>query len=269
MDPTLLRRRLARALPRPVHGALRALWRLPHLRVVHGPLTYDQDGLATRHSAEFMAGERFRRAYALGRATGSWGVHDVQWRVHVCCWAATVAARLPGDFVECGVYRGGTARAVLEYLDLPRLGKRLWLVDTFRGLPAEQVTPDERRQGIHPGMYEDCWEDVQRTFAPFPCVRLVRGAVPAVLPQVAAERVAWLSLDMNSAAPTLAALEALWPRLAPGAPVVLDDYGWLLHAAQKRAIDAFAARAGVEVLSLPTGQGLLLKPGPQDEARRA
>lgn len=260
MDVTLLRKRLWRALPRPLHGALRALVRLPHLRVVHGPLTYDQDGLASRHSAEFMRDPRFQRAYALGAATGSWGGHAIHWRVHVCCWTAALAARLPGDFVECGVYRGGIARAVLDYVDLPRLGKRFWLVDTFRGLPAAQVTPPERARGIRPGMYEDCWADVQRTFAPFPQVRLIRGQVPDVLPQVTAERVAWLSIDMNCAAPELAALEAFWERLAPGAPVVLDDYGWLLHAEQKRAIDAFAARVGVEVLALPTGQGLLLKP---------
>ena len=45
-----------------------------------------------------------------------------------------------------------------------------------------------------------------------------------------------------------------------GAAIVLDDYGWFKHIEQKRAFDDFASRRGVQVLSLPTGQGLILKP---------
>jgi hypothetical protein len=41
--------------------------------------------------------------------------------------------------------------------------------------------------------------------------------------------------------------------------MLLDDYGWAAHAAQKRAWDAWAAQAGVMILALPTGQGLVQK----------
>jgi hypothetical protein len=41
--------------------------------------------------------------------------------------------------------------------------------------------------------------------------------------------------------------------------VLLDDYGCFSHHFQKRAIDGFAAERAVQVLSLPTGQGLILK----------
>ena len=58
----------------------------------------------------------------------------------------------------------------------------------------------------------------------------------------------------------MAAFEYFWDKLSPGAPVILDDYGWTLHAAQKEAMDALAAERGVGILELPTGQGLLLKP---------
>jgi hypothetical protein len=41
--------------------------------------------------------------------------------------------------------------------------------------------------------------------------------------------------------------------------MLLDDYGWKLHINQKHAFDAFAERHNVEILSLPTGQGLIMK----------
>ena len=45
-----------------------------------------------------------------------------------------------------------------------------------------------------------------------------------------------------------------------GALTVLDDYGWSHYHEQQLALDAFAARKGVAIASLPTGQGLLFKP---------
>jgi hypothetical protein len=100
----------------------------------------------------------------------------------------------------------------------------------------------------------------QRNFAPFPQARLVRGKVPESLATVPIDRVCYLSLDMNLVVPETAAIHYFWDRLVPGAPVVLDDYGWLGYEAQKTAMDEFAAGKGLKVLPLPTGQGLLIKP---------
>jgi hypothetical protein len=57
------------------HGArIRArLKALTKMRLVMGPLTYNQDGLATRHNADFMHDTRFACAYDAGKTTGSWG----------------------------------------------------------------------------------------------------------------------------------------------------------------------------------------------------
>ncbi len=53
----------------------------------------------------------------------------------------------------------------------------------------------------------------------------MRGKVPESLATVEIERVAYLSLDMNIAYPEIEALKHFWPKLVPGAIVVLDDYG--------------------------------------------
>jgi hypothetical protein len=65
---------------------------------------------------------------------------------------------------------------------------------------------------------------------------------------------------MNIAKPERAAIAYFWPKLSHGAIVVLDDYAWQGFEEQKAAMDEFAERVGVEVLTLPTGQGLILRP---------
>jgi len=85
--------------------------------------------------------------------------------------------------------------------------------------------------------------------------------VPETLPQVCADKICYLSLDMNCAEPEIAAAEYFWPRLESGAVIVLDDYGYSdEYLRQKRAFDEFARAKEVQVLLLPTGQGLIFKP---------
>jgi hypothetical protein len=84
--------------------------------------------------------------------------------------------------------------------------------------------------------------------------------VPDTLPRVTADKVAFLSLDMNCAAPEVAAAEYFWPKLVPGGIILLDDYGFTAHAEQRHAFDEFASRKGVPLLPLPTGQGVIFKP---------
>jgi O-methyltransferase len=250
--PTSTRRRLIKAMNRLGGNYLS--------RPLYGKATYNQDGMATTHNADFMTDQRFAHAYAAGRATGSWTFGDLHWRAYVVCWAAARGAQLPGDFVECGVNRGGYALTVIEYVEFARLSKRFFLLDTYEGLVERLISPDERDHGVRAGEYEPCHEAVVRTFAPYDNVEIVKGAVPDTLPAVTSEQVAFLSLDMNTRVPEIAAAECFWDRLVSGAAIVLDDYGWRKHIEQKRAFDEFARARGIQVLSLPTGQGLILKP---------
>lgn len=255
-----IKRNLIKFIPPRLFGALRVLKR-PELYMPLTEVSYSQDGLITQHNADFMKDERFARAYQIGEATNSWNGWQVHWRVHVACWAAERAVRLEGDFVECGVNRGAQSLAMMEYINFGEMrDRKFYLVDTYRGLVAEQITEEERRAGRREGTYAECYEVVCQTFARFPNVRIVRGVVPEVLPEVAAEKVCYLSLDMNLAEPEIAAAEFFWERMVSGGVILLDDYGWIGHAAQKRAFDDFAARKNVPLLSLPTGQGLIMKP---------
>jgi O-methyltransferase len=236
------------------------------------PPTYCADDLIVRQkNTAFMREPRFVDAYArgmnsghkIGRERGSTTDIHIEWRVHVLCWAASQAAKLPGDFVECGVNTGIFSLAVANYIDFNSTGKRFYLFDTFAGIPDEQITDRERALGRgreNEAYYEECYQVAIENFAAYPNAHLVRGPVPDTLTHVSIDRVCYLSIDMNIVAPEIAALRHFWPKLTPGAPVILDDYGWLDYVPQKEAIDEFAESVGCKVLTLPTGQGLLLKP---------
>jgi hypothetical protein len=221
--------------------------------------TYAEDGLYTWHIADFLKDSRFQQAYATGKATGSWGQGDLRWRVYTVLWAAEQAWKLPGDFVECGVYRGGNAQAILNYLPWQeKLPRRFYLLDSFCGFPPEQR---ELAASVHRHDYqEDCWEEVQQRFASAPNIQFIRGPIPQSLIHVPTATVAFLSIDMNCAEPEVAALEYFWPKLVPGAVVVLDDYAFAEpYRRQKEAMDRLAKQLQISILTLPTGQGLIIK----------
>lgn len=241
--------------------------RLPDGRELRMPaFTFSADGLATVHDAGFLATPRFREAYAAGAASGQricapTELH-IEWRVYVCCWAAAHAAQLQGDFAECGVSTGITSLAVCRYVGFERLPKTFWLFDTFSGIPEAQAEAAELElaRSKNRRHYFDSLELVRRNFSSYPNVRLVPGVVPESLAVPQLRQLAYLHIDMNIAYPEVQASQRLWDLICPGGVVVYDDYASLAHRPQKLALDAFAAEKGVEILSLPTGQGLLLHP---------
>jgi O-methyltransferase len=180
------------------------------------------------------------------------------WRLHVLCWCAESALRLPGDFVECGVFRGFSTAVAAQYLSFEKQDRQWLLFDTFSGIPPEMLDPrvpsppSFEEPGLHEGVVE--------RFRRYPNIRVLKGRVPDVLAGNTPARIAFLHLDMNSAAAESSALEALYDKLVPGAFVLMDDYGWSVHRKQKDAEDAFFARRGIRILELPTGQGLAIKP---------
>jgi len=223
-------------------------------------ITYDQDGLTTVHNTGFMADPAFIKAEKAGAATGSWS--QVHWRVHTMLWAASQCLHVEGDFVECGTNKGGFARAIVEYLDLSGTKRTFYLLDTFEGLADELLTDKEKAAGKKEHFqheYSDCYAAVQKTFAGFPFVKIIKGMVPGTLPQVTSQQIAFLSIDMNCIAPEIAALNYFWDKVSTGGMIVLDDYAYVTCDLQYEAHNAWAAEKGIKILTLPTGQGLIVK----------
>lgn len=227
---------------------------------------YSQDGLRSIHNHDFTREPAFCEAYARGcQAASDYGWH---WRVHIGLWAAYTASQCEGDFVECGVNRGFLSSAVMSFLDWNSRDRMFYLLDTFDGMDGDLLSEADRLHGLAElneevldgDFYTKSVEKVVENFSEWENVRIIKGSVPGTLDQVDATRVAYLHLDMNCAAPEVAALNYFWDRLVPGAVILLDDYGYKGFEPQKAALDACVAEKNVMIVSLPTGQGLLIKP---------
>ena len=218
-------------------------------------LTYTQDDLYTYQNIGFMKDPDFIKAEQAGYGTGSWS--NIHWRVHTILWAAYHCSHLEGDFVECGTYKGGYVRAIIEYLDFEKLDKSFYLLDTFKGLVQELMTEEEKK--LRRKVYEDCYEEVVERFKPYKNVKLIKGIIPDTLPLVQVDKIAFMSIDMNNAKPEIESMKYFWPKIVKGGMVVLDDYGFRGYEPQYRAHNEWAKSNGVKILTLPTGQGLIVK----------
>jgi O-methyltransferase len=243
---------------------------LAMIRQHHRSMFWGDRLLTLDKSASFRDDPDFRKAVAAASsATGSnqYASPDgIHWRFSTLIWAARQALAVPGDFVECGVYEGDMSWVMTEMVDLPAASRELHLFDTFAGFVPEYSSRSDYPE--NPEFFASADQDYKRPeiyqkvlsrFAAKPYVHIHRGVVPNALCSAPAI-IAFLHLDMNSPGPEIAALDALYNRLSPGAMVIFDDYGWILHRKQKEAADEFMNGKGVDILELPTGQGLAIKP---------
>ncbi len=247
------------------NGFVNRVLRQVHLNVFWGNLL-----LTLNKSAGFLENQKFQHClksiegshqYDAYRAPGS-----IAWRLHTLVWAAENAAKLPGDFVECGVFKGDMSWVITEMLGFGALPKTFYLYDTFAGFSEKYSSPEDFPDA--PNFYayaniiysdENLYPSVTQRFSHLPNVRVVQGVVPDILGTTCPNAIAFLHVDLNSPAAELAALEALFDKMVPGGYVVFDDYGWFAARKQKDAIDGFMNPRGYTVLELPTGQGLVIK----------
>ena len=244
---------------------LQMAFRRYHRRVFWGDrmLTLDK-------SAGFLDDPRFLEAYKAIRGSHIYddydSPHTIAWRLHTLVWAAQRAVDLPGDFVECGVFKGDMAWVVTQMVDFGKLPKQFYLYDTFAGFSRKYSSPADYPDSggffdFADNVYKDetIYPTVVEKFRDLTNVRIIRGVVPDSFAEALPERIAYLHIDLNSPAAEIAALEVLFDRVVAGGVIVFDDYGWYLFRKQKEAEDAFFAARDYRVLELPTGQGLVVK----------
>jgi hypothetical protein len=163
--------------------------------------------------------------------------------------------KIAGDCCECGVWRGGSSMAMAMKLKEHGDLRRLWLYDTFTGMPAPDPVDRLARSGspaselmkLEVVRAEASIQDVQtnmgRTGYPADLVHYVAGRVEDTLavPGSVPDQIALLRLDTDWYASTKCELEALYDRLSPGGVLIIDDYGhW--EGARKAVEEFFSSR---------------------------
>lgn len=162
-----------------------------------------------------------------------------------------VKTDLPGDFVECGVWRGGSMMMVAQtLLALGRTDRNLYLFDTFEGLPKPDKTLDVDVWGhnaaegweVHRktdessdwayASLEEVRANMESTGYPMDKVFFVKGMVEDTIPAKSPDTIAVLRLDTDWYSSTKHELEHLYPRLSGNGILILDDYGHFKGARQ-------------------------------------
>ncbi len=155
---------------------------------------------------------------------------------------------LPGDFVECGVWKGGTCMLMALALKERAVSDRnIWLYDTFEGMT--EPGPEDRiassGQAVSERWQEGWWavgmEEVRRnllsTGFPEEKIRLVPGDVCKTLSETAPQEISLLRLDTDWYESTRAELEVLYPRLVGRGVLIIDDYGHF--SGSRQAVDEY------------------------------
>lgn len=171
-----------------------------------------------------------------------------------------VRNNIAGDFVECGVWRGGSVLVMVKTLmSLGVTDRDLYLYDTFTHMPE----PGEHDVDVHGVAVDEYYEEaltweafkflpfgdvvelIQQTGYPQDRLHFVQGMVEDTLPAEAPGQLALCRLDTDWYESTAHEMEHLYPRLVSGGILIVDDYGHFLGA--KKAVDEYFARIGEPV----------------------
>jgi O-methyltransferase len=165
-----------------------------------------------------------------------------------------VKADIKGDFVEAGVWRGGSAMIVI--LALKELGitdRKIYMYDTYEGMSEPSEEDSNISNGAKASLKyfamlgkEEKWAyasleevktNISRLGYPQENLIYVKGKIEETVPEVLSEKIALLRLDTDWYDSTKHELEYMYPNLTAGGVLLIDDYGhW---AGCKKAIDEY------------------------------
>ena len=172
--------------------------------------------------------------------------------------------KIEGDFVECGVWRGGSTMAAIDtLLKAGDKSREIYLYDTYEGMSepteadkvftgtaAEELLNSSDREDATSVWCYSALEEVQKNVGtlnyPTAKVHYVKGKVEDSIPQTLPGKIALLRLDTDWYESTAHELKNLYPLLVPGGVIIIDDYGHWEGA--RKAVDEYIAAEKLPLL---------------------
>lgn len=163
---------------------------------------------------------------------------------------------IPGDFVECGVWKGGASMMMAKTLmTMGETDRKIYMYDTYEGM----TKPTEEDRSVMSGTVpvQEIWERSQSgdhnewcygplegvkaamrsTGYPEDKIMFIKGQVEETIPGTMPGQIALLRLDTDWYSSTKHEMEHLFPLLVPGGVLILDDYGY--WAGARQAVDEY------------------------------
>ena len=167
-----------------------------------------------------------------------------------------VMNRIPGDFVECGVWRGGSTMLIAyTLLELNETNRKIYLYDTFDGMiqptefdhevlnsevQASDIWLKEQKEDYNKWCYASLSEvknNMALTKYPQGNLFFIMGKVEETIPETMPLQISILRLDTDWYESTKHELIHLYPLLSKNGVLIIDDYGhW---AGSKKAVDEY------------------------------
>lgn len=168
------------------------------------------------------------------------------------CIEHILSNNIPGDMIECGVWRGGAVIFMRAVLKAYGVNDRLvWAADSFEGFPQVDETKYSQDEGMHFHLDKDIAVDLDKVKLNFERyglldsqVRFLKGWFKDTLPQAPIQKLALLRLDGDLYESTMDALVNLYPKLSVGGYVIVDDFGELLSC--RKAVLDYRERHDIE-----------------------
>jgi O-methyltransferase len=161
---------------------------------------------------------------------------------------------LEGDTAECGAYKGASSYLMCRRIN--GLNKEHHIFDSFEGLSEPAPADGSYWRKGHLAAAE---EIIRENLREFDFVVYHKGWIPEGFGKVFEKRFCFVHIDVDLFQPTMDSLIFFYPRMVSGGIILCDDYGFITCPGAKKAVDTFFLDKPEEVVSLPTGQGMVIR----------
>lgn len=182
-------------------------------------------------------------------------------RCYILLALARQARHSAGCWLECGVYRGGTAMLLSKAMHTQKSNTVLHLFDTFKGMPETAVAVDAHQKG---DFADTTLEEVRARVLSVPGTDRERvvfhpGLIPETFANSSISSISLAHVDVDIFQSVLDCCEFIFPRLTAGGFLVFDDYGFPSCPGARTAVDQFFCGKQENPIVLPTGQAVVVK----------
>jgi len=203
---------------------------------------------------------KLHQEYKLSRSMGSLPFNDIEYagfqhsmigrarmdNIHDCLNEIRTN-NIPGDAIECGVWRGGAVIFMHAYMKAYGLSdRRVFMADSFAGLPAPSHDEEPDLTADKYPQLAVSLEDVIENFEAYDLwdgsVQVLKGWFADTLPKANIDRISLLRADGDLYSSTRDILDNLYDRVAPGGFVIIDDFG-IVPSCAKAVRDFFEERS--------------------------
>ena len=161
-----------------------------------------------------------------------------------------------GDIFECGVYKGGTAALFRSLIEETKCAKKLYLFDSFEGMPDTDPSKDWHNKG---DFSDTSIEEVRKFVGGSEICIFRKGFIPDTFAGLSEIKISFAHIDVDIYRSVTDCLKFVWPRISVGGAAVIDDYGLPTCPGARQAVDDFFQDGPAVPLCLHSGQAVIFK----------